>query len=192
MQKTQKTAYSNVLFTREDMTFMGDLRRSMAGANRPALNGRPAGLPLRTAGGPAAGAGSFIALGAPLATRPAGRPAASRARMGDIFEDIQKELGPLTSELDALIAKIPVETAGPFKARRDECLAKSSTFSKYKCLYDLFRDVKNALEEGGAPTGTQYVPPPPPPQESQIPWLWIGMGAGALALVGVLAFATKG
>ena len=104
--------------------------------------------------------------------------------MGDILDDAEKLVVPLLKDLDDLIAKVPVEKAGPFKTRRDECLAESSV-KKYACLYTLFQDIKDAVEGG---SGGAAPPSSTPPPKSGFPWLWVGLaGAAVVGLVAVLA-----
>lgn len=101
------------------------------------------------------------------------------------FEDVTEAVEPLLAELDDLIRKLPVDVAGNYAKRRDECMAKS-VFSRYKCLYDLFQEAKAAYRDGGKP-----VPPTQPTQPTQpttpsggIP-IW-AFAVGGVALAGIL------
>jgi hypothetical protein len=92
-------------------------------------------------------------------------------------------VGEILSELDSLILKLPVDVAGNFSRRRDECVAKP-LISQYKCLYDLFQDIKRAYRGDGTPA-PPVIPPKPP--STGLPILPIAIGAVAVA--GLLYFA---
>lgn len=172
-----KTAYRNDIFRREDTSWMGDLIRSVG--ERPTQFTRA--LPVVPA------RGGHTPLPAPRALASTWHPAVSPSGLGDIFDDIKAQVDTLLKDLDGLIAGLPVEAAGPFKARRDDCM-KKDWFPKYKCLYDLYEDIKKALNNPSPnphPLPTVQAPAP-------IPWMWIGIaGAGALALVAIVALARK-
>lgn len=169
-----KTAYRNDIFRREDTSFMGDLIRSVG--DRPTLQTRA--IPVIPA--PSRHTPSAAPRAAML------QPVARGYAMGDLFDDLKGQVDTLAKDLDGLIAGLPVESAGPFKARRDECLTKDSV-AKYKCLYDLYGDIKKALNN---PTPNPY--PVPVAAPSQIPWMWIGVaGAGVVALLAIVALAKK-
>lgn len=173
-----KTAYRNDVFRREDTTFMGDLIRSVG--QKPTAYTRT--MPVSPV------LGRHTPAPAPIPTIMASsRPVQPRsAQMGDILDDISGQATALLKDLDALIAALPVESAGPFKVRRDACLAMES-FAKYKCLYDLYNDIKKALNNT---TPNAY--PAPVAAPAAIPWMWIGIaGAGALALVAIVSLARK-
>jgi hypothetical protein len=64
----------------------------------------------------------------------------------DIFGDVGEDVTKLVGDLDQYIEKLPVGVAGPYAQRRDDCMRKS-TLEQYKCLYDLFQDIKKALKD---------------------------------------------
>jgi hypothetical protein len=105
------------------------------------------------------------------------------------LDDLTEAVQPLLDEFDSFISKLPIEVAGPYAKRRDECMAKS-TLSQYKCLYDLFQDVKRAYKDDGSPTAPAPVKPSTPPPSSGLPLLPIA--AGAVGLAALLYFAFKG
>lgn len=109
------------------------------------------------------------------------------SRMGDVIDEAEALIAPLLKDLDDVIAKLPVEKVGPFKTRRDQCLAESSV-KKYMCLNTLYQDMKKALEDPGG-AAPPVVPPAP---RSEFPWLWVGLGGAAVVgLVTVLALAAR-
>lgn len=167
-----KTVYRNDVFRREDTGFIGEVIRSVG--EKPTANARVMTIH------PALGRHTPAPAPRPMGLRSAPQ------RMGDIFDDMKAQVDGLQKDLDDLLAKVPVEAAGPFKIRRDACLALDS-IAKYKCLYDLYADIKKALNNT-APT--TY--PAPVPAPAEIPWMWIGFaGAGALALVAIVSLSRK-
>lgn len=96
-------------------------------------------------------------------------------------------ISDILGELDSFILKLPVDAAGPYAKRRDECMAKS-TFSQYKCLYDLFQDAKKAYRDDGSPVAPTPVKPPTQPPSSGLPILPIAAGAVGLAAILYFAF----
>lgn len=105
--------------------------------------------------------------------------------VGNFLDDLTGggDVGGILSEMDALILKLPVDVAGNFSKKRDECVAKP-LISQYKCLYDLFQEIKKAYEGKGTPVNT----PPPPPPKSELPILPIAIGAVAAAALLYVAF----
>lgn len=110
--------------------------------------------------------------------QPIGQPV-SRPVMGDIFSDVGGELKALNDEMDSFFQSLPVEVAGPYAKKRDECMAKPIVL-QYECLWALFQEMK----KGGQPAPT---PPPAPPPAAPFPIVPVAIGA--VALVGVLYFA---
>jgi len=98
----------------------------------------------------------------------------------------------LLKPLDEAIAAVPVGALkSDFEKRRDGCMAEK-IISKYKCLYDLFQDVKSAIKDGdqapptgGTPTGGAKTTPP-----SEFPWVPVGIAAG-VGVAALLYFAFK-
>lgn len=163
-----RTIYTAAPFLREDLSPLGSIARSAAaGVDAPrafqALRASPFPTQVRLGQAPADDSG------------------------GGLLQDLENLIKSLGSDLDGVIAKLPVESAGPFRARRDECLTKSG-YQKYKCLYDLLQDIRKALE--GEPIGVTPVVKPPP-AASTFPWLWVGVG-GAAVLGLVITLATVG
>lgn len=115
------------------------------------------------------------------------QPARYQVQMGqDIISDIfGGDISALSKDFDSFLLKLPVDVAGNFSKRRDECIAKP-TLSQYKCLYDLFQDMKKAYKGDGTPV-TPPVNTPPPAPKSELPILPIAIGAVAAA--GLLYFA---
>jgi len=103
------------------------------------------------------------------------------------LEDLTGDLAPLMADLDSWIMKLPVDVAGNYAKRRDECMAKS-TFSQYKCLYDLFQDIKREYRDDGEPVNPVVKPTPPPPPASSLPLLPIALGAVGLGAILYIAF----
>lgn len=110
-----------------------------------------------------------------------GRP----VRMGQLEDILGDDVTGLIGDLDGLILKLPVDVAGNFSKRRDECVAKPM-ISQYKCLYDLFQDIKKAYKDDGSPVAPP--PPPPPVAKSELPILPIAIGAVAAAALLYVAF----
>lgn len=110
-----------------------------------------------------------------------------RVVMGqNILDDLTGgDVGGILKDLDELTLKLPVDIAGPFAKRRDECVAKP-LISQYKCLYDLFQDMKKAYE-GKEPAKTPP-PPPPPPPKAEFPIVPVAIGAVAAAALLYVAF----
>ncbi len=103
----------------------------------------------------------------------------------DIFGDIigadeinLSVVEDLLEEFDQLITAMPVGTLkDSYEKQREDCMEKSNLYSKYKCLYDLFQEVKRALKNGGdgkVPTPTRD----PKPKENGFPWVPVGIAAG--------------
>lgn len=160
-----RTIYTAAPFLREDLSPLGSIARSAASYEAPrAFQAfRTSPMPTQVRLGQADESG------------------------GGLLEDIENLVKDLGGEIDDIIAKLPVESAGPFKARRDECL-KMSGFQKYKCLYDLLRDIKRALD--GEPIS--LTPPAVKPlPASTFPWLWVGIGGAAVVGL-VITLATMG
>jgi len=104
---------------------------------------------------------------------------------GNFFDDLTGgDVGGILKDLDDLFLKLPVEVAGNYSKRRDECIAKP-LISQYKCLYDLFQDMKKAVE-GKTPAPVPL--PPPPPPKSELPILPIAIGGVAAVTLLYLAF----
>jgi hypothetical protein len=101
--------------------------------------------------------------------------------MGDILSDALQDLGAVLGEVDKLVASLPVDLAGQFSKRRDDCLAQS-IIVRYPCLYQLARDIEKALAGQG-------VRPPPvaplPPPASTFPIIPVAIGGGLL-LAGIV------
>ena len=104
---------------------------------------------------------------------------------GNLLDDVTGgDVGGLLKDLDELTLKLPVDVAGNFSKRRDECVAKPLIL-QYKCLYDLFQDMKKAYEGKEPPKTTP--PPPPPPPKSEFPIVPVAIGSvAAVALLYVL------
>jgi len=96
------------------------------------------------------------------------------------------DVGSILGDLDQLILKLPVDVAGNYSKRRDECIAKP-LISQYKCLYDLFQDIKKAYKDDGTPAKPPP-PPPPPPPKSELPIVPIAIGAVAAVALLYVAF----
>lgn len=116
-----------------------------------------------------------------------GMGAIQTVRMGDWLDDLTGgSTDAILAELDSWIVKLPVGAAGDYTKKRDECMAKS-TISQYKCLYDLFQEIKRDYKDDGSPTAAPpVVPPTPKPAASGLPILPIAIGAVGLA--GLLYF----
>lgn len=113
------------------------------------------------------------------------QPIRQQATMGQgILDELGGDANAINNELESWIRQLPVDVAGHFSQRRDACLAKP-IISQYKCLYDLFQDIKKAVEGKNQPP--PVVVPPPTPPSSGLPILPIAIGAVALA--GILYFA---
>jgi hypothetical protein len=105
---------------------------------------------------------------------------------GNFFDDLTGgDVGGIMKDLDELILKLPVDVAGNYSKRRDECIAKP-LISQYKCLYDLFQDIKKAYKGDGTPVATP--PPPPPPPKSEFPIVPVAIGAVAAVAILYMAF----
>lgn len=101
----------------------------------------------------------------------------------DIFGEGGEAVIKLVGELDQYIEKLPVGVAGPYAQRRDDCMRKS-TFEQYKCLYDLFQDIKQALkDEEDRPTTPPVKPPVKPPVSGGLPIVPIVVGGIAAAAI---------
>ena len=114
----------------------------------------------------------------------------------DLLEDIfgegtEEDVEGLLGGLESLIGKLPVGIAGPFTKRRDECLAKSNMFEKYKCLYDLFQDVKKAVKDEEERPTTPTTPPKPPAKDGGFPIVPVAIGAIAVAAIAFALFKSK-
>lgn len=110
-----------------------------------------------------------------------------REFQGNFLDDLTGgDVGGIMKDLDELILKLPVDVAGNYSKRRDECIAKP-LISQYKCLYDLFQDIKKAYKGDGTPVATPP-PPPPPPPKSEFPIVPVAIGAVALVAVLYAAF----
>lgn len=121
----------------------------------------------------------------PMNDRALGQPV--RLVMGqNILDDLTGgDVSGLLKDLDELTLKLPVDVAGNFSKRRDECVAKP-LISQYKCLYDLFQDMKKAYEGKEPPKTTP--PPPPPPPKSEFPIVPVAIGAVAAVALLYVAF----
>lgn len=106
-------------------------------------------------------------------------------RMGQLDDLLGEDITGLLSDFDSLLLKLPVDVAGNFSKRRDECIAKPM-ISQYKCLYDLYQDIKKAYKDDGSPAVPVVVPPPAP--KSEFPILPVAIGAIAAAGLLYLAF----
>ncbi len=131
----------------------------------------------------------------PSPFRPAYGVQPARYAMGNFLDDLfgggsSGDVGALLKDLDELTLKLPVDVAGNFSKRRDECVAKP-LISQYKCLYDLFQDMKKAYE-GKEPAKQPVTPPPPPPPKSEFPIVPVAIGAVGLAAILYFAFGRKG
>lgn len=117
------------------------------------------------------------------------QPVRAQSVMGSWLDDITggltDEVKPLLDELDSWIMKLPVDVAGNYSKRRDECMAKP-TFSQYKCLYDLFQEIKNRDDAPAAPPKPPAASPAP--ASTGIPSWAIAIGGVALAGVLYAAF----
>jgi hypothetical protein len=106
---------------------------------------------------------------------------------GNFLDDLTGgDVGGIMKDLDELILKLPVDVAGNYSKRRDECIAKP-LISQYKCLYDLFQDIKKAYKGDGTPTAPPP-PPPPPPAKSEFPIVPVAIGAVAAVAILYAAF----
>jgi len=107
--------------------------------------------------------------------------------VGNFLDDLTGgDVGSILGDLDQLILKLPVDVAGNYSKRRDECIAKP-LISQYKCLYDLFQDIKKAYKDDGTPAKPPP-PPPPPPPKSELPIVPIAIGAVAAVALLYVAF----
>ena len=105
---------------------------------------------------------------------------------GNLLDDLTGgDVGGIMKDLDELILKLPVDVAGNYSKRRDECIAKP-LISQYKCLYDLFQDIKKAYKGDGTPVAPP--PPPPPPPKSEFPIVPVAIGAVAAVAILYVAF----
>lgn len=109
----------------------------------------------------------------------------ARYNMGQgILDDITGgSVSEILKTLDEWILKLPLDVAGNYSKRRDACVAKPF-WSQYKCLYDLFQDIKRDFKDG--PSAPPVTPTPKPP--SGIPILPIAIGGIAAAALLYLAF----
>lgn len=121
------------------------------------------------------------------------QPSAVRYRIGqqqrvnNFFDDLTGgDVTGILKDLDDLFLKLPVDVAGNFAKRRDECIAKP-LISQYKCLYDLFQDMKKAYE-GKEPAKTPPPAPPPPPPKEEFPIVPVAIGAVAAVAILYVAF----
>jgi hypothetical protein len=105
---------------------------------------------------------------------------------GNFMDDLTGgDVGGLLKDLDELTLKLPVDVAGNFSKRRDECVAKPLIL-QYKCLYDLFQDMKKAYEGKEPPKTTPVTTPPPP--KAEFPIVPVAIGAVAAAALLYVAF----
>lgn len=121
----------------------------------------------------------------PMALRgPSFRPVAHRpAKMGDIFDDLMRQVEGLLPEVDDLIKQLPVEHAGNFEQRRDDCLAQPIS-TRYTCLIKLTREIRDAIKgEKDEPTKTPTTTTNGKPPEKEFPWIWVAAGGVTLAAV---------
>jgi len=103
-----------------------------------------------------------------------------RPAMGGILDDIAGDLTALNNEMDSFFQNLPVEVAGPYAKRRDECMAKPTIF-QYECLWALFQEMKRGTPPAPPP------PPPAPPATSSFPIVPVAIGA--VAAIGILYIA---
>ncbi len=124
------------------------------------------------------------------------RPSYGLQPVGRLGQDFLEDLGlddidELTGQLDDVIAQLPVGTAGPFAKRRDECVAKSNVLEKYKCLYDLFQDVKGALR-GEEEKQPPVQPPAPRPAAKEGGFPIVPVAIGGIVVIGVAYMIIRG
>jgi hypothetical protein len=98
----------------------------------------------------------------------------------------------LLEEFDQLITEVPVGSVRDgFSKRRDDCVAEDNLYKRYKCLYDLFQDIKAHLKNGDK--GVTPTPTPTPtakPPEDTFPWVPVGIAAG-VGVAALLYFAFR-
>jgi hypothetical protein len=100
----------------------------------------------------------------------------------DIFGDLGETVTGLIGDLDGYIEKLPVGVAGPYTARRDECMRKS-TVEQYACLYRLLQDIKDVLKGGGTNPSPTVKPPAKVQASGGLPIVPIVIGGVAVAAV---------
>lgn len=99
----------------------------------------------------------------------------------DIFGDLGETVTGLIGDLDGYIEKLPVGVAGPYAARRDECM-KKSTVEQYTCLYKLLQDIKDALK-GEEDKPAPVVKPVVKTASSGFPIIPVAIGGVAVAAI---------
>lgn len=104
--------------------------------------------------------------------------------MGQLEDFLGEDITGLLGEFDSFLLKLPVDVAGNYGKKRDECIAKPF-LRQYKCLYDLFQEIKKAYKDDGTPVTPTPTKPPP---KSELPILPIAIGAVALTAILYFAF----
>ncbi len=129
-------------------------------------------------------------LGRPRVMALSRPPSLGHPHLGGFFEDVAEAL----TDVDGLLGRLPVNLAGNFTTRRDECLRKSALDpDKYTCLIKLTRDIRDALQgEGQEPTPAPPIPRPPVQPPSEFPWVPVAIGGGLTIVAIVYAIASKG
>lgn len=134
----------------------------------------------------------------PLAYRPVRARGLGQFDFGDIISEIidpedigLSDIENLLEEFDNLIGQVPVGAVrGSFETRRDGCVAEGNLYKRYKCMYDLFQDIKAHLKNGGNGVTPTPTPTPTKPPEDTFPWVPVGIAAG-IGVAALLYFAFK-
>lgn len=91
-----------------------------------------------------------------------------------VIGDILKEVGISESDINDLINKIPPESAGPYRAKLEECKKKGLTTAEgAACAYQLYKEIKEGKPEPAAPK----LPPPAPPSSFPVVPVMLGLAA---------------
>lgn len=124
---------------------------------------------------------------------PAGPPALSQAATEQqyafsVIGEILRDVGISESDINSLLNKIPPETAGPYRAKFEECKKMGVTTTQgAACVVQLYREIKEAKPEAARPPSA----PRPAAAPSAFPVVPVLIGVAAAG--GLVYFlATRG
>lgn len=102
-----------------------------------------------------------------------------------LVTDILKEVGVTENDINGLLAKIPAEAAGPYRAQLEDCKKKGLTTAEgAACAYALYQAIKE-----GKPVTPTTLPPPVVQQPSSFPVVPVLIGLAATG--GLIYYLTK-